>query len=52
MGLTAHKEGIMNDKERIETREQTLNKIEHHLPTLTDKELRLVSGFIRGIKKG
>lgn len=34
-----------------ETREQTMKKIEHHLPTLTDKELRMVSGFIRGIKK-
>jgi hypothetical protein len=34
-----------------ETREQTLEKIEFHLPTLTDAQLRLVSAFIRGIKK-
>ena len=36
----------------IETREQTLAKIEFLLPTLTDAQLRMVSGFIRGIKKG
>lgn len=35
-----------------ETREQTMAKIEFHLPGLTDAQLRLVSGFIRGIKKG
>lgn len=34
-----------------ETREQTLQKIEFHLPGLTDQELRMVAGFIRGIKK-
>jgi hypothetical protein len=34
-----------------ETREQTLEKIEFHLPTLTDAQLRLVSAFIKGIKK-
>lgn len=33
-----------------ETREQTMAKIEYHLPKLTDKELRMVSGFIRGLK--
>lgn len=33
-----------------ETRDQTLAKIEFHLPTLTDAELRLVNAFIRGIK--
>ena len=34
-----------------ETREQTLAKIEFHLPSLTDAQLRMVAGFIRGIKK-
>ncbi len=37
--------------ETKETREQTLKKIEFHLPSLTDQELRMVAGFIRGIKK-
>jgi hypothetical protein len=36
----------------IETREQTLAKIEFKLPTLTDAQLRMVSAFINGIKKG
>ena len=36
----------------IETREQTLTKIDFYLPTLTDEQLRVVAGFIRGIKKG
>lgn len=44
----AHKEGFM---EEHETREQTLAKIEFYLPTLTDEQIRMVSGFIRGIKK-
>ena len=35
----------------METREQTLKKIEFYLPTLTDKQLRLVAAFIRGIRK-
>lgn len=39
-------------QQSIETRDQTLAKIEFHLPALTDAELRLVSAFIRGIKKG
>lgn len=34
-----------------ETREQTLKKIEYYLPQLSDKELKMVSGFIKGIKK-
>lgn len=37
--------------ENEETREQTLTKIEFYLPTLTDAQLRMVAGFIRGIKK-
>lgn len=37
--------------DNVETREQTLKKIEFYLPHLTDSELRLVSGFIKGIKK-
>ena len=36
----------------VETREQTLKKIEYNLPKLTDAQLRLVSAFIRGIVKG
>lgn len=36
----------------METREQTIQKIEFHLPKLTDEQLRMVSGFIRGIQKG
>lgn len=35
-----------------ETREQTIAKIEFNLPALTDEQLRMVSGFIKGIKKG
>lgn len=35
-----------------ETREQTMAKIQFHLPDLTDAQLRMVSGFIRGIQKG
>lgn len=32
-----------------ETREQTLKKIALFLPKLTDNELRMVCGFMRGI---
>ena len=39
------KEGCM------EKREETISKIEFFLPMLTDSELRMVSGFIKGIKK-
>lgn len=35
----------------METREQTLEKIKFYLPELTDEQLRMVAGFIRGIKK-
>lgn len=34
-----------------ETRGETLRKIDFYLPTLTDEQLRMVSAFIRGIKK-
>lgn len=37
--------------ETIETREQTLKKLAFYIPKLTDKELRMVVAFIRGIKK-
>lgn len=37
--------------DKFETREQTLKKIEFHIPTLTDAQLRMVAAFIRGIKK-
>ena len=36
----------------FETRGQTLKKIDFYLPELTDEQLRMVSGFIRGILKG
>ena len=46
---------VSRDGERVsnkgETREQTIRKIEFRLPTLTDEELRMVNGFIKGIKK-
>ena len=48
VGCVAHKEGFMEEQE---TRDQTLEKIKYHLTTLTDAELRMVSGLIRGIKK-
>lgn len=35
----------------METREQTLKKIDFYLPELTDAQLRMVAGFIRGILK-
>ena len=35
----------------METREQTIQKIEFHLPKLTDAQLRMAAGFIRGILK-
>lgn len=38
-------------KEQTESRDQTLKKIEFHLPELTDAQLLLVSAFIRGLKK-
>lgn len=38
-------------KLNYETRGETLRKIDFYLPTLTDEQLRMVSAFIRGIKK-
>ncbi len=35
----------------METREQTLAKIQFYLPKLDDRELKMVAGFIRGLKK-
>lgn len=47
---------VNRESERIkietETREQTIRKIDFWLPKLTDEELRMVSAFIRGMKKG
>ena len=40
---------IMTPKE--ETREQILEVINFYLPTLTDRQLRMVRGFIRGLGK-
>ena len=36
----------------LESREETVAKIEFYIPMLTDAELRMVSGFIRRIIKG
>ena len=47
-GVDIKKEEIV---ENIETREQTLKKLEFYIPMLTDAELRMVTGFARGIKK-
>lgn len=38
--------------ENRETKAQTLEKIRFYIPKLTDRELRMVAGFIRGLKKG
>lgn len=35
----------------METKEQTMQKITFYLPELTDRQLRLVAAFIRGIRK-
>lgn len=43
------KEGHMKESE---DREHTMKKIQFYLPDLTDQQLRLVSGFIKGLKKG
>ena len=43
-----HKE---EHKLNIETRGQTLKKIDFYLPELTDEQLRMVAWFIRGILK-
>ena len=36
--------------ETTETREQIMEVIQFYLPTLTDRQLRLVKGFIKGLK--
>lgn len=36
--------------EATETREQILEVIQFYLPTLTDRELRMLKGFIKGFK--
>lgn len=42
----------MKEEITMETREQTMAKIQFYLPKLTDRQLRMVSGFIRGLRKG
>lgn len=37
---------------KIETREQTLKKIDSYLAKLTDQQLAMVAAFIRGLVKG
>lgn len=49
-GLRPERRGKMENNN--ETREQTMRKIEYNLPKLTDAQLRMVSAFIRGIRKG
>ena len=39
-------------KETTETREQIMEVIQFYLPTLTDKELRMLRGVIKGINNG
>lgn len=42
----------MKEKEHtgtVETREQTMAKILFFLPKLTDQQLRMVKGFIKGL---
>ena len=34
-----------------ETREQIMEVIQFYLPTLTDRQLRLVKAFIKGLKR-
>lgn len=36
----------------IETREQSMLKINFYLPKLTDKQLQIVAAFIHGIIRG
>lgn len=49
----ALKEGIDMEERQIateeETREQIMEVIQFYLPTLTDRELRMVRGTIKGI---
>ena len=39
-------------EKNTDTRTETLQRIRDYLPELTEKELRLVLAFIRGIRKG
>ena len=43
-------DGINLASPKVETREETMAKIQFHLPNLDDSQLRMVSGFIRGIR--
>lgn len=36
----------------METREQTIQKIEYFMNNLTDAQLHMALGFIRGVLKG
>ena len=44
-------EGINMATPRVETREETMEKIQFRLPYLDDRQLRLVSAFIRGMQR-
>jgi hypothetical protein len=47
----ACREGADMEDKTTETKEQILEIIQFHLPTLTERQLRMVRGFIRGLKK-
>ena len=39
------------NKNTTETREQTIEKLKFYLPKLTDRQLRMVVGFVKGLLK-
>lgn len=39
-----------DNQKQAETREQIMEVIQFYLPTLTDAQLRMVKGFIKGFK--
>jgi len=51
-GLTPEQRSGRYMQENNDMREQTLRRIKDYLPELTEKELRLVYAFIRGLRKG
>lgn len=39
------------EEQYMQTREESIRKIEYYIPNLTDRELALVTAFISGLKK-
>ena len=39
------------NKNTTETRAQTIEKLKFYLPKLTDRQLRMVVGFVKGLLK-